>query len=138
MASRDTAVHSFLDDPDLPPLQHVMPYVDAERSRLMEIERKRWASNPNSQNEVSASQEVSAESLLERARLLIAMELGKDPLLKSVIRDLYKKHAVISCLPTEKGLVTIDDYHPFFVSLLHLPIVSVLMTCMTEFQIPLP
>jgi len=114
MASRDTVIHSFLDDPDLPPSQHVIPYVDAEKHRLMEIERKRWASNPTAQNEPSPSKEITAESMLERARLLIAMELGKDPLLRGEIRNLFKKSAHLSCLPTEKGLVTIDENHPCF------------------------
>lgn len=114
MASRDTVVHSFVDDPDLPPAQHVVPYVDAEKQRLMDIERKRWATNPMAQNEPSPSKEITADLMLERARLLIAMELGKDPLLRLEIRNVFKKSALVSCLPTEKGLVTIDENHPYF------------------------
>ena len=113
--SRGTIVHNFLDDPNLPPLEHVVPYVDAEKHRLMEIERKRWATNPMAQDEPSPSKEISGQELLDRARLLIAMELGKDPLLRSEIRSLFKESAQLSCLPTEKGLVKIDEHHPYYV-----------------------
>ncbi|KAG8823109.1 Transcription elongation factor spt6, partial [Serendipita sp. 399] len=114
MNSRGQVIHMFLDDPALPPLEHVAPYVDAEKQRLMEIERKRWASNPTAQDEPSPSKEVNAQEMLDRARLLIAMELGKDPLLRQVIRDLFKASAHMTCLPTEKGLVKIDETHSYF------------------------
>jgi transcription elongation factor SPT6 len=116
MQSRGSVVHRFLDDPMLPPLEHVVPYVDAEKHRLMEIERKRWATNPTAQNESSLVREVTAEAMLERARLLIATELGKDPLLRQVVRTMFTNSAQMSCLPTDKGLVKIDDTHPYYVS----------------------
>jgi hypothetical protein len=108
-------VHTFLDDPNLPPLEHVVPYVEAEKERLTEIERKRWTGNPTAQDEPSPSKEVSGQEMLDRARLLIAMELGKDPLLRSEVRGLFKESAQLSCLPTEKGLIKVDEHHPFYV-----------------------
>ena len=113
--SRGTTVHTFLDDPNLPPLEHVVPYVETEKERLMEIERKRWVSNPMAQDEPSPSKEVSGQEMLDRARLLIAMELGRDPLLRSEVRGLFKESAQLSCLPTEKGLIKVDEHHPFYV-----------------------
>ncbi|KAG8759037.1 Transcription elongation factor spt6 [Serendipita sp. 396] len=114
MNSRGQVIHMFLDDPALPPLEHVAPYVDAEKHRLMEIEHKRWATNPGTQDEPSPSKEVNSQEMLDRARLLIAIELGKDPLLRHVVRDLFKASAQFSCLPTERGLVKIDETHPYF------------------------
>ncbi|PVG00182.1 hypothetical protein CPB86DRAFT_871966 [Serendipita vermifera] len=114
MQSRGSAVHRFLDDPVLPPMEHVIPYVDAEKQRLMEIERKRWATNPMAQNESSLVREVTAETMLERARLLIATELGKDPLLRQVVRTMFTNSAEMSCSPTDKGLIKIDETHPYY------------------------
>lgn len=115
MNSRGATVHRFLDDPALPPLEHVVPYVEAEKQRLMEIERKRWAVNPMAQDEPSLSKDVDANEILERARLLIAMDLGKDPLLRQEVRGLFKSSAQMSCLPTDKGLIKIDENHPYYV-----------------------
>ncbi|CAG8631143.1 14559_t:CDS:2 [Acaulospora colombiana] len=114
MQSRGSAVHRFLDDPVLPPLEHVIPYVDAEKQRLMEIERKRWATNPMAQNESSLVREVTSETMLERARLLIATELGKDPLLRQVVRTMFTNSAEMSCSPTDKGLIKVDETHPYY------------------------
>lgn len=113
-SSRGTVVHTFLDDPALSPLEHVTPYVDAEKQRLIEIERKRWASNPTAMDGPTPIKEVSGQELLDRAKMLIAIELGKDPLLRQVIRDLFKESGHVSVTPTEKGLVKIDETHPYY------------------------
>jgi len=57
-----------------------------------------------------------AEELLRRARMILATELGKDPLLRQAMRDLFKTDALISVLPTERGMAKIDEHHPYFVS----------------------
>jgi len=57
------------------------------------------------------------EEVLRRARMILATELGKDPLLRQAIRDLFKTDALISVLPTERGMAKIDDHHPYFVSI---------------------
>lgn len=62
-----------------------------------------------------ASRAQSAEQLLGRARMILATELGKDPLLRQRIRDAFKNDAVVSVLPTERGVAKIDEFHPFFV-----------------------
>ncbi|KAK1236011.1 Transcription elongation factor spt6 [Marasmius sp. AFHP31] len=55
-----------------------------------------------------------AEELLRRARMIIATELGKDPLLRKEIRKVFEKHALVSVEPTERGVTKINDAHPYF------------------------
>ncbi|KAA1471105.1 transcription elongation factor Spt6 [Dentipellis sp. KUC8613] len=55
-----------------------------------------------------------ATELLRRARMLIATELGKDPLLRQDMRSRFKTEARISVLPTERGINKIDEHHPYF------------------------
>ncbi|KAH9935008.1 transcription elongation factor Spt6 [Fomitopsis serialis] len=61
-----------------------------------------------------ASRAQPAEELLGRARMILATELGKDPLLRHKIREAFKAGAVVSVSPTERGIAKIDDHHPFF------------------------
>ena len=58
----------------------------------------------------------SPEALLARARMILATELGKDPLLRQGIRDIFRDSAQVSVLPTERGITKIDEHHPYFVS----------------------
>lgn len=115
MNAKGNVVHRFLEDPSLPPHEHVIPFVEVERERLMDIEKRRWALFPNAQNETSHSQEIDSEKILERARLLISMDLSKDPLLRQHVRELYKEAGQVTCLPTDKGLSKIDENHPYYV-----------------------
>ncbi|KAG8966029.1 Transcription elongation factor spt6 [Tulasnella sp. 419] len=55
----------------------------------------------------------NAEEQLATARMLIATELGKDPLLRGEIRKLYEKESLVSVTLTEKGRTKIDDFHPY-------------------------
>lgn len=57
----------------------------------------------------------SPEELLRRARMILSTELGKDPLLRHAMRELFKKEAVVSVLPTDRGVSKIDEYHHYFV-----------------------
>ncbi|PPR03612.1 hypothetical protein CVT24_007728 [Panaeolus cyanescens] len=54
------------------------------------------------------------EELLRRARLIISTELGKDPLLRNQIRQLFKANARLTVEPTERGITKIDENHPYF------------------------
>lgn len=47
--------------------------------------------------------------------MLIATELGGDPLLRRHVREQYKNFALVSTLPTEKGKVKINEEHPYHV-----------------------
>jgi len=82
-----------IEDPELGPLAFADQYVDPNPGKA-----------------------VPAEELLSRARLILATELGKDPLLRSAIRKRFKEDALISVEPTERGLTKIDDHHPYYVS----------------------
>lgn len=57
----------------------------------------------------------TAETLLARARLILATEIGKDPLMRQQIRTLFKDDASIYVEPTPKGLSKISEYDPEFV-----------------------
>ena len=56
------------------------------------------------------------EELLRRARMILATELGKDPLLRQEMRNRFKAEALVSILPTERGVAKIDEHHKYFVS----------------------
>jgi transcription elongation factor SPT6 len=56
------------------------------------------------------------DELLRRARMILATELGKDPLLRHAARDLFKREATISVLPTDRGISRIDEHHEYYVS----------------------
>jgi transcription elongation factor SPT6 len=60
---------------------------------------------------------LPASELLRRARMIIATELGKDPLLRQMVRQKFKSFARVSVQPTERGLNKIDEHHPYFVRL---------------------
>jgi transcription elongation factor SPT6 len=81
-----------VDDHELNPLAHADTFVDPD------------------------APQSNAEEILGRARMILATELGKDPLLRQEIRNLFKNEGLVSVLPTEKGLVTITDTSPLFVS----------------------
>ncbi|PWZ02826.1 transcription elongation factor SPT6 [Testicularia cyperi] len=55
----------------------------------------------------------TAEVALAKARMLLCQEIGKDPVLKREIRQLFKDSAEISIEPTERGMTVIDDGHPY-------------------------
>ncbi|KAF8319346.1 hypothetical protein DL93DRAFT_2178674 [Clavulina sp. PMI_390] len=67
---------------------------------------------------------ATPEDALQSARMILATELGKDPLLRQVTRDRFKSGAVVSVKPTEKGVNKIDDQHPYapFKYLLNKPV----------------
>ena len=48
--------------------------------------------------------------------MIIATELGKDPLLRQAIRDVFKTDALISVTPTERGIAKIDEHNQYYVS----------------------
>jgi transcriptional accessory protein Tex/SPT6 len=78
-----------------------------------------------------------AEELLRRARMILATELGKDPLLRQAMRDLFKTDALISVLPTERGMAKIDEHHPYFVSTtVNSGRVPIHLFFASEFQVP--
>lgn len=83
----------FVDEQELNPVAYADTFVDPDATRAQ-----------------------PAEELLARARMIIATELGKDPLLRNEIRNTFKADALVSVLPTERGISKIDEHHPYFVS----------------------
>jgi transcription elongation factor SPT6 len=58
----------------------------------------------------------SPEELLRKARMILSTELGKDPLLRSQMRKLFREEARLTVEPTERGITKIDENHHYFVS----------------------
>ncbi|KAI0306468.1 transcription elongation factor Spt6 [Multifurca ochricompacta] len=81
----------WVDDQDLPPESYAEQFVDPDPAKVLPV-----------------------SELLRRARMIIATELGKDPLLRQVIRQKFKGFARVSVQPTERGLNKIDEHHPYF------------------------
>ena len=82
---------NFVDDQELNPLTYAEQFI-----------------NPDS------TIPQTPDGLLRRARMVLATELGKDPLLKQAMRDLFKAEAQISVHSTERGINKIDEHHPYF------------------------
>jgi transcription elongation factor SPT6 len=47
--------------------------------------------------------------------MIVATELGRDPLLRKEIRSWFKTAGLVSVLPTERGISKIDDHHRYYV-----------------------
>ena len=47
--------------------------------------------------------------------MILATELGKDPLLRQEMRNRFRNEALVSVQPTERGVTKIDEHHPYFV-----------------------
>ncbi|EPQ32196.1 uncharacterized protein PFL1_00393 [Pseudozyma flocculosa PF-1] len=77
------------EDQPLPPLEYAEQFVGAE-----------WGT-------------FTSEIALSKAKLLLVQDIGKDPLLKREIRQLFKDSAEINIEPTERGMVKIDEQHPY-------------------------
>lgn len=76
-------------DPEDPPLVYAEQFVGAE-----------WGAN-------------TSEIALAKAKLLLSHDIGKDPVLKREMRQLYKDAAEFNIEPTERGMTVIDDQHPY-------------------------
>ena len=90
LSGEQTTKEYFVEDQDLPPFVHAEAFGDPNQERF-----------------------VSPELLLQQARMLLATELGKDPLLRKDVRERFKHDGVVTVAPTEKGLTKIDDHHPY-------------------------
>ncbi|KAF8576398.1 transcription elongation factor Spt6 [Ramaria rubella] len=82
---------TFPEDPDVPPLAYAEQYTDMDATRGLPV-----------------------EDVLKRARMIVATELGRDPLLRKEIRSYFKTDARVSVSPTEKGVSKIDDHHKYY------------------------
>lgn len=74
------------------------------------------------------------EELLSRARMIMATELGKDPLLRDHMRKLFRDEGRVSVEPTDHGVSKITNDDKFFVRVTLCGSEHLLITCL-EFQI---
>ncbi|KAI0780912.1 transcription elongation factor Spt6 [Trametes elegans] len=81
----------FVEEQELNPLAYAEQFVDPDATRAQ-----------------------PAEELLARARMIIATELGKDPLLRQEMRNTFKNNSLVSVVPTERGISKIDEHHPYY------------------------
>ncbi|EMD38273.1 hypothetical protein CERSUDRAFT_113442 [Gelatoporia subvermispora B] len=81
----------FIEEPELNPLAYAEQFVDPDPAKAL-----------------------PADQLLARARMIIATELGKDPLLRQEMRNVFKTDALVSASPTDRGKSKIDEHHPYF------------------------
>lgn len=51
---------------------------------------------------------------LEAAKFIISTDIGRDPLLKKHVRELFRNHGVVTVTPTESGMYKINELHPYF------------------------
>lgn len=77
---------------------------------------------------------LSPEDLLNRARMIVSTELGKDPVLRQEMRDLFKHNAIISVSPTERGINKIDEHHAYFVCYLNKLCPSIMLNSLQNFK----
>jgi len=95
------------------PYQIVANFVTPDRVHFAEDQEL----NPSSYAEQFADPDPmkaqTPEELLDRARLILSTELGKDPLLRDYVRKLYKDEAQVTVEPTERGVIKIDQNHPY-------------------------
>lgn len=82
------AAHNFVEDNDLNPIAFAEHFVDPDPVKAQ-----------------------TPEILLERARMILATELGKDPLLRQAIRDSFRRNGLVTVIPTARGRVKIDELH---------------------------
>jgi transcription elongation factor SPT6 len=80
----------FVEDAELPPITYAEQFVNPDLTKAQ-----------------------PAEEVLRQARMILATELSSDPILRQEIRRLFKTSGQISCSPTERGKVKIDEFHPY-------------------------
>ena len=93
-----------------------MNFMSSTNARIVEEQDVDPATYAEQFVDTSAATPQTSEELLRRARMIIATELGKDPMLRQEMRNRFKIDALVSVLPTERGVAKIDEHHPYFVS----------------------
>lgn len=84
--------HHFVDNQELNPMVYAEQFANPDPSKAQ-----------------------PPEELLRQARMIFATELGKDPLLRDEMRNLFKNEARVTVEPTPHGVTKIDEYHKYHV-----------------------
>jgi hypothetical protein len=58
----------------------------------------------------------TADAVLMAARQMIALEIATDLQVRATFREIVQRTATVSTLPTEQGMLEIDEQHEFYVS----------------------
>ncbi|KAA1099287.1 Transcription elongation factor spt6 [Puccinia graminis f. sp. tritici] len=64
------------------------------------------------------SKELSSKNprkAIEAAKFILSTDIGRDPLLKKHVRQLFRNHGVVTVAPTESGIHKINELHPYFI-----------------------
>ncbi|EPQ58032.1 transcription elongation factor Spt6 [Gloeophyllum trabeum ATCC 11539] len=96
------------------PHEIVLNFLASNNSHFVEDQEVNPTAYAEQFADPNSSKIESPEELLRRARLIISTELGKDPLLRQEIRNVFKSEARISVSPTERGITKIDEHHPYY------------------------
>lgn len=62
----------------------------------------------------TSSQANLASDPLRGCRYVAAMELANEPRIRRHLRDIYRKHALLSTIPTKRGILEIDSFHDHY------------------------
>jgi transcription elongation factor SPT6 len=58
--------------------------------------------------------EAKAKDPLRGCRYVAAMELANEPRIRKHLRDIFRRHALLTTKPTKKGLDNIDAFHEYY------------------------
>lgn len=58
--------------------------------------------------------DAEAKDPLRGCRYVAAMELAHEPRIRRHLRDIYRRHVVLTTRPTKKGMDTIDAFHDYY------------------------
>ncbi|XP_044574909.1 transcription elongation factor SPT6 isoform X1 [Cotesia glomerata] len=56
----------------------------------------------------------SVEEVLTAVKIMVAIQLAREPLVRKCVREMYMERAKISIRPTKKGITDIDENHPIY------------------------
>uniref|UniRef100_A0A914VLR4 Suppressor of Ty 6 homolog n=1 Tax=Plectus sambesii TaxID=2011161 RepID=A0A914VLR4_9BILA len=56
----------------------------------------------------------SVEGVLEGVKYMVAKQLSREPMVRRVVREMYRTRAVVCVRPTKKGRAEIDENHPIY------------------------
>ncbi|KAF9246316.1 SH2 domain-containing protein [Melanogaster broomeanus] len=112
--AKKSIVAKVADGFGIRPHEVVQNFVANDRPNFVEDQELNPVAFAEQFTDPDASVPQTSEEMLRRARMILATELGKDPLLRQSMRDLLRTEAQISVQPTDRGVNKIDEHHPYF------------------------
>nr|XP_031850226.1 transcription elongation factor SPT6-like [Nomia melanderi] len=65
-------------------------------------------------NEFCSETFKTDDEVLKAVQLMVAIQLGHEPLARKCVREMYMERAKLSVKPTKKGIKEIDENHPLY------------------------